>query len=175
MRTLRLALAGAVTLALLGGLGGAVVGQEDTDAHVTGTLACGPAGEVTVLNDDSVSLWLIPGSCIVAMSDPRVSGTMVSDIQEVCFSEAGRACMFDITTVLSGPDGTWEGTGGSVHDATLTAAPGWGTLAGTGAYEGWNFVFYTPDQLDPTAEASGIVYEGPPPPWDDSLPLAPAE
>ena len=175
MRTLRLSAVGMVMVVLLAGQATLVVGQQDTDAHVTGTFACGPAAAPTVLEDDSVGLMLIPGSCTVAMSDPRVSGTMVNDLQEVCFSEAGGACMFHISGELTGPDGTWVGTGGSIHDATRTALPSWAMLEGTGAYEGWSFVFYAADQLDPTAEVSGIVYEGPPPPWGDSLPLAPAE
>ena len=39
------------------------------------------------------------------MSDPRVSGIMDSDLQEVCLEETG-ACLFHITSVLTGPDGT---------------------------------------------------------------------
>ena len=46
---------------------------------------------VARLEDDSVGLILIPGSCIATMSDPRVSGVMDNDLQEVCFGEAGGA------------------------------------------------------------------------------------
>ena len=48
-------------------------------------------------------------------------------------------------------------------------------IAGTGAYEGWTFMVSTPNQLDPQAELSGIVYEGPTPPWRENLPLTSAE
>jgi hypothetical protein len=174
MRTLRLSLVGTVILVLLGGTGSVALAQE-SDAHVTGTIACGPAGDSTVLEDESVALYLYPGRCTVTMSDPRVSGVMDADLQEVCFEDLNHACLFHITSVLTGPDGTWVGTAGSIHDASLTALPAWATLVGTGAYEGWTFTFHASNQLDASAEVSGIVYEGPPPPWDDALPLSPAQ
>jgi hypothetical protein len=173
MRTLRLSLAGTVTLVLLGALGGAVVAQE-SNAHVTGTMACGPAGASTVLEGGSISLELWSGRCDVSMSDPRVSGVMDSDLQTACFGETG-GCLFHITSVLTGPDGTWEGTAGSMDDASGTALPAWGTLEGTGAYEGWTFILHNPNRKDRSAEVSGVVYEGPPPPWNEALPLAATE
>ena len=177
MRTLRLSLIGAVMVLLLASLTVPVVGQEDTDTHVTGSLlACGQYGDRTVQEDDSVELHLFRGRCSGQMSDPRVSGTYESDIQEVCFKEAGdRVCMLSATGEIQGPDGTWVGTWGSVHDATLTGLPTWSVMEGTGAYEGWTYWFYTPDQLDGSAAVSGIIYEGPPPPWDGTLPLEAAE
>jgi hypothetical protein len=174
MRTLRVFLVVVVSLVLLGGTGSVALAQE-SDAHVTGRLSCGPAADPTVLEDEAVALYLFPGRCTVTMTDPRVSGFMDSDLQEVCFKDASDACLFHIASVLTGPDGTWVGTAGSIHDASLTALPTWTTLVGTGAYEGWTFIFHASNQMDSSAEVSGIVYEGPPPPWGDALPLAPAE
>ena len=79
------------------------------------------------------------------------------------------------TTEIAGPDGTWVGTFGSVNDVTLDEMPAWVVLEGTGAYEGWTYVSFTPDQLDPNAVVAGILYEGPPPPWGETLPLSSAE
>ena len=151
-------------------------GQTDGDTHVTGNLSCAQAGEPTSLEDDSVTLDHFPGRCIATMSDPRISGTWDSDIQEACFNEAGaHVCLLYGTMEIAGPDGTWVGTWGSVHDATLSALPTWGVMEGTGAYDGWTYVLFSPDQLSASAEASGLLYEGPPPPWSETLPLVPAE
>jgi hypothetical protein len=176
MRTLRLSLAGTVILMLVGVIASPASGQTDSDTFVTGTLSCDQAGERTVQEDDSVELHRFPGRCTGSMSDPRVSGISESDIEQACFGEAGEhVCMLWGATELTGPDGTWVGTVGSVHDDTLTSLPTWSVMEGTGAYEGWTYWMFTPDQIDPSAIASGIIYEGPPPPWGESLPLAPAE
>ena len=160
---------GAVMVPLLASLTVPVVGQEDTDTHVTGSLlACGQYGDRTVQEDDSVELHLFRGRCSGQMSDPRVSGTYESDIQEVCFKEAGdRVCMLSATGEIQGPDGTWVGTWGSVHDATLTGLPTWSVMEGTGAYEGWTYLHHavSPFGSDDSG-TSGMLFEGPPPPWE---------
>ncbi len=132
---------------------------------------------MTVEGDPSVSLERFPSECIAVFDDPRVSGISRSEITEACFKEAATsdACVFWGTTELSGPDGTWVGTVNSIPDGTLSTLPSWSVLEGTGAYEGWTYWLHTPDQSDPSAMASGVIYEGPPPPWPESLPFAPAE
>jgi hypothetical protein len=175
MHARRLLLAGTVSLGLLVILAAPAIGQTESATWVTGTMDCGLAGEGTSQEDDSVRLDQFPGQCSATMSDPRVGGTSESDIQEACFKLPGEPCMMFGTTEIAGPDGTWVGTFGSMHDASLTALPAWATLVGTGAYEGWTYVSFTPDQLDPDAVVTGILYEGPPPPWGETLPLSSAE
>jgi hypothetical protein len=53
--------------------------------------------------------------------------------------------------------------------------PTMSVLEGTGDYDGWSFVLFTPDQFTSAAGVVGILYEGSPPPWAETLPLAPAE
>ena len=175
MHARRLLLVGSVSLGLLVILVAPAFGQTDSTAWVTGKLDCGRAGQGTSQEDASVRLDQFPGQCTATMTDPRVSGTSESDIQEVCFKLPGEPCMLFGTTEIAGPDGTWVGTFGSVNDMTLGKLPSWGVLEGTGAYEGWTYVSFTPDQLDPNAVVTGILYEGPPPPWGETLPLSPAE
>lgn len=100
---------------------------------------------------------------------------MDGDIQQVCYKDAGpRACMQYGTVEIEGPDGSWVGTWDAMFDGTFTRLPTWMALEGTGAYDGRSYWLFTPSQWDPKAEASGIIYEGPPPPWADTLPLTPA-
>lgn len=151
------------------------IGQTDSTAWVTGKIDCGHVEQGTSQEDDSARLDQFPSQCTATMTDPRVSGTSESDIQEACFELLGEPCMLFGRTEIAGPDGTWVGTFGSVNDATLGKLPAWGVLEGTGVYDGWTYVFYTPDQSDPNAVVTGILYEGPPPPWGETLPLVPAE
>jgi len=176
MRTLRLSLVGTVTLVLLLGAVPSLA-QNGHDTAVTGTLSCHLAGGMTADGDTSVTLERFPTECIAVFDDPRVSGTARSDITEACFKGAASsdACVLWGTIELSGPDGTWVGTVGSIPDGTLSTLPAWSVMEGTGEYEGWTYWMHTPDQSDPSAKATGVVYEGPLPPWAESLPLAPAE
>jgi hypothetical protein len=165
-------------LVLLGGLSGTVLAQAVEDASatwVTGTIQCARAPGGTSVEAGSITLDVFPGACFAKLSDPRVSGGWRGDAQRVCFDQPGEPCMMFGTTDILGPDGTWVGTMGSINDATLAALPTWFVVEGTGAYDGWTFVAFSPDQLDASAEVSGILYEGPPAPWGDTLPLEPAE
>jgi hypothetical protein len=177
MRTLRLSLVGTVLLMLLGGLSGAVVAQEaDGNTHVTGRVVCDEAPGRTVQEDDGLELHLFHGECTATMSDPRLSGPGVYDSQQLCLKEdAGQVCLGWGTFETTGPDGTWVGTFGWVEDPSGTSQPEWGFSEGTGAYEGWTYWFHNPDLMDPSSVESGILYQGPPPPWGETLPLAPAE
>ena len=119
MQTRRLLLAGTVSLALLAIVAAPAIGQTESATWVTGTMDCGRAAQGTSQEDDSVRLDQFPGQCSATMSDPRVSGTSESDIQEACFKLPGEPCMMFGTTEIAGPDGTWVGGFGSVHDVTL--------------------------------------------------------
>lgn len=177
MRTLRLGSIGAATLVLLGLSAGPAMGQADADTWVTGTLSCAMAGEATMQEDDANGLDLYPARCFAQLSDPRVSGDWWSEVQQAWFPETGDHAMAFGPTEITGPDGTWVGTISHIADYTSEpyTAPAWGVFEGTGAYEGWTFVVSTPNQLDPQAGLSGIVYEGPTPPWRENLPLTSAE
>jgi len=175
MRALRVSLAGTVFLALLGVFAAPVAAQTDGDAYVTGSILCSD-GARTVHEDDAVELHLFRGECTATMSDPRLSGTGVFDTQQFCLKEeADHVCMAWSTFELTGPDGTWVGTTGWVEEPSRSGLPLWGVMEGTGAYEGWTFWSHNPNVMDPSALTSGIVYEGPPPPWGETLPLTPAE
>lgn len=174
MRTIRASVA---TLSLLAIAAAPALGQADSDAWVTGTLSCGMAGEATVEAGVTQELDLYPARCFAQLSDPRVSGDWWSDVQQAWFWETGDHAMAFGTTEITGPDGTWVGTTTHIADYTSDdawTAPAWGVFEGVGAYEGWTFVVSSPNQLDPQAEVSGIVYQGPPPPWAETLPLTPA-
>ena len=177
MRTLRLSLIGTVILMLLGGVGSAVAAQEaHGDTYVTGTAQCGLAPGRTMQEDDAVELHLFRDECTLTSSDPRLSGSGVYDIQQFCLKEdAGHVCMGWGTSEVTGPDGTWVGSLGYVEDPSRTGLASWGVQEGTGAYEGWTYWYHIPDLMAPSAPEFGILYQGPPPPWGETLPLSPAE
>ena len=175
MHARRLLLVGSVSLGLLVTLVAPAIGQTESTAWVTGKLDCGRAEQGTSQEDASVRLDQFPGQCTATMSDPRVNGTWESDIQEACFKLPNEPCMLFGTMEIVGTDGTWVGTWGSVNDVTLSKFPTWGVMEGTGGYDGWTYVLFTPDQIDPNAVVTGILHEGPPWPWGETLPLVPAE
>ena len=176
MRTLRLSVAGTVLLALLGGAGSVAVAQMEGVAFVTGTGPCAEDPGRTIEDDGVVELHHFTLQCTSDMSDPRLSGPTVIDMQQFCLKEeGGHVCMGRGTQQITGPDGGWVGTDGWVSAASRSEAPGWGVLEGTGAYEGWTFWFHVPSVTDPTAIISGLLYVGPPPPRGETMPLTPAE
>jgi hypothetical protein len=177
MRTLRLSLVGTVILVLLGGAGSLVAAQgAPGGVYVTGTSECAEVPGRTVQEDDAVELHLFQTECTLTSSDPRLSGPGVVDTQQFCLKEdAGHVCTAWGTTEFTGPDGTWVGTYGWVQDPSRAKLPAWGVTEGTGAYEGWTYVYHVPDLMAPSSPEYGILYQGPPPPWGETLPLSPAE
>ena len=115
-----------------------------------------------------------PFRCYNSASDPRVSGPVSGETRSACWS--GNRCIHWGTTEVAGPDGTWIGpwTG---TDSKIVRRSSLFTLEGTGAYEGWSFILHSGGRgEDPsTIEFSGLIYPGPLPPWDESLPPVPAE
>ena len=79
------------------------------------------------------------------------------------------------TSEVTGPDGKWVGTLGWVEDPSREKLASWGVQEGTGAYEGWTYWYHMPDLMDSLSLESGILYQGPPPPWGKTLPLSPTE
>ena len=100
--------------------------REDADSTQT------QAGDVLEARD---LIWIYDD----AMSDDRVSGTSTVTINYDMYP-TGIADMWG-ATVLTNDGGTWEGDWvGSIHsDGTHTT---YGTLTGTGDYEGLRYIFF---------------------------------
>jgi hypothetical protein len=185
MRTLRLSLVGTVILVLLGGLAGVALAQDEPmePALVTGTEICtGGAIETTQMEDYTLLHATGPeGHCTITASDPRVSGPSTEgDMWDACFLMGPddppfypSGCIYWGDYGIEGPDGSWVGTWTGVDDPALGKASYLILLEGTGAYEGWSFVVHW---LDPFTGApltfSGLIYEGPLPPWEPPEPPA---
>jgi hypothetical protein len=152
MRTLRLSLVGVVTLALLGGLGGAAMAQEEeqTATHVTGRVVSGE--------------W----------SDPRLPPMMTGRMNlDAHWRETDAILPWASTHRLDGPDGAWTVTERGFMEADGAFALL--VLTGEGAYEGLSAMLvevvleaYTGD--DETI-LEGYIFEGGLPPLPD--PIAP--
>ena len=154
MRSLKLSVAGAVTLALVGALSGAVVAQDEaeelTGVTVTVTQRC-----VDVSHD----------GCDWTASDPRLPDTLDTDIftgfvDVVGEPDAGFAW---IGVSSEGPDGGWTG-----HVYALWGEPtqNFLVLSGNGANEGWQYIASGTDpDTDGDFEWIGTLYEGELPPF----------
>ena len=129
MRRLRLTLAGTVTLALLGGLGGVVATQDEAaepmaPAVVTGTIfskshdadgtASAADGATLTEGVASTHRW--------NASDPRLSGTSTYTGNWLEYPAAG----FQVeaaTRVLENDDGRWVGTATAFVDVDRSVGP----------------------------------------------------
>ena len=167
MRRLRLALVGTVMLALLAGLGGAVLAQADhstagvwvTQEDEQGCWNGDPTGFVEQPNGDYQVRGITAG-CDFTFSDPRVSGAWTWELNEDCFADGG--CVNWGPMHVAGPDGAWTGwyTGLEKPDTDTRLRV---VLTGTGAYEGlahiqqWSGPFYGP------FDRYGVIYDGQPP------------
>jgi len=152
MRSLKLSVTGAVTLALLGALGGAVVAQDEAEelTGVTVTISQECAGR-------SICIW--------THSDPRLPDTMAIDWVGDVFvgEEALGAGLTWIEGSFEGPDGGWTG-----HVYALWGEPtqNFLILSGTGANEGWQYIASGTDpDTDGDFEWIGTLYEGGLPPF----------
>jgi hypothetical protein len=159
MRTLRMSLAGTVMLALLGGLGGVVVAQDEaeepTGVRVTVTQECA---------DRSICIW--------TPSDPRLPDTLTTDIftgfvDVVGDGDAGFAWMEQSS---EGPDGGWTGY---VYALWGEPTQNFLVLSGNGANEGWHYIASGTDpDTDGDFEWIGTLYEGELPPYGPLEPSA---
>ena len=180
MRTLRMSLVATVALALLGGLGGSAMAQDDpmAPAMVTGTETC-VGGEVETTPMDGYTLLHasgpFEGHCTFTASDPRVSGTAtLDDFWDACYLMGPddppfypSGCIYWGTQRIDGPDGSWEGTWSGVDDEDLGLASLLLLMEGTDAYEGWSFVAHVLESgTGEPVTFSGLIYEGPLPPWE---------
>ena len=166
MRTLRASLVGTVILALLGGLGGAVVAQDEaeepTGVQVTVTQQCSDVGHA---------------GCDWTASDPRLTGTIAlawGDGVAVEGAEDSQAGLQWTNSTFHSPEGSWTG-----HGYILWGEPtqNFLVLSGTGANEGWHYVASGTDpEPDGDFEWTGTLYEGELPPFPETAVAAePAE
>ena len=178
MRSLRMTLAGTVILALLDGLGGVALAQEDTDTekvtHVTGTRVSAAEGAIGEWwETDGIEHGRgMTGTETIEWSDPRLPSELQM-MQNVDLP--GEEVVVTGATLLEGPEGYWTGEFTAYCDPD-SDCHGMNTIAGHGGYEGlfavlrgfyadgpgsdWVFdgVIYesetlpVPEALEPTAE-----------------------
>ena len=151
MRTLQLSLAGMVLLALLGGLGGAVVAQEEESAGIVdstleeGTPAVVVApGTTTYTSRDVRQLRGLEATWTQEHSDPRLSGTVTFVANKDDYPARVGPKWGHTTIENSG--GTWVGLmlGMEVpRDEPELFAVYIGMATGTGDYEGLSAMCYT--------------------------------
>ena len=171
MSTLRLSLAGAVILALLGGTGGAVLAQDDpmAPATVTGSvrhISGSPVGDRSsvdgVLRQSGASLthrW--------EASDPRLSGT---EAYTKTWDHYPLGFDVDATSrVLENDTGRWVGTGVGLAGVFInTDTPLLNTatviLHGEGAYEGLTAYLLMERGASGSATFAGAIFPGEMPP-----------
>ena len=183
MRTPLVALAGAITLALLGGLSAAVLAQKDAETpsatYVTGNAGSGfaaagvgccgaPPGD-SVGND---AVWEME------WSDPRLPSRMLLRHHREGGPSThpdGVAMAMQMASAvrLEGPDGDWVGTGWAL-------AWMWGSeaeheeewvellaLEGEGAYEGLSATLTSTGHGGVPGPYEGFIFEGDLPKWPD--------
>ena len=181
MRTLLLSLAGTVILALAGALPAGAqdasaeppTSAEPATAFVSGTGLCRFVAPGTQTRVEGVRRDQGGFACDWETDDPRVSGPGEGTWNIACW-DGNRICIYWGEMTISGPDGTWVGAYEG-QDATTLEDLGHGAVAlqqvlgGTGAYEGWTYVAHLLFNYS-TMDVDGIIYEGPPMPWEP-LPL----
>lgn len=171
MRTLRVSLTGTVILTLLGGLGGAVLAQDeaatpDEPVPVTGTVTSermksfGTTVEGGGFRRTERPWWASDWTA----SDPRLSGqaVVVSNRTE----EIATGLVVGATTyVLLNDDGRWEGSG---HSFGPLPKSGEGVetavLRGKGGYDGLTAALrFLPAGDSGSTEFEGLIFPGKPP------------
>ena len=145
---LRLSLAGTVLLALLGGLGGAAIAQEESAAAIDPKAP----GFFMVTEDN--------GDSIVA-SDPRFSGTLVEgEFGSIDIDPVHNQSVYWGEVRIENDEGAWQGwtSGFSWGDTPPWHEQAW--YVGEGAYEGLTAVGV--GQWCPGGDDSwyGIIFEG---------------
>jgi len=167
MRTLRLSLAGAVMLALLGATNAAVLAQEATPTPdpvapvaVTGTVTSGEVGSYGSTEREGFIYERTEGQWLTTSwqaSDPRLSGqgTMAVNWN---VSDGYQAGIASVAHVLVTPEGRWLGTGhlfyteGGLYEMTV--------LRGEGAYDGWTATVLIHPGPDSPGNFEGVIFGG---------------
>ena len=172
MRTLRLSLAGTVILMLAGGLGGAVVAQEEPIAEEepameeVGREGSGPVnatvvtGSVVSSSTDSSELELTEDGGVMhggglkatsefEWSDPRLPSQGEVAMNFIGSGDVGLA--YHYMWMLEGPEGYWTGPESGFCDAD-DRCRGTAILTGHGIHEGLFAVLVTGPQLDSSGD-----------------------
>lgn len=176
MGTLRLSLVGTVVVVLSQVTAASVVAQSEDPARtvqVTGISSCthvqeGTSSRVGIGRNqhrDAIS------ECTTEMSDPRVSGTWRSILNEDCYLVEGTnyfACVMWGTEVLDDDEGGWECSWTGMSDLWgENEGRGFGVCSGTGGYAGLTFVgervFGGAEDFGDGTNTHGVIFEGPPP------------
>jgi hypothetical protein len=177
MRTLRLALAGTITLALLGGVGGAGIAQHDEE--LPGTTVTPFTGlRMNELGDPTTEEWSEEGSIgrsrgyelreNVEWSDQRLPAEKLNVINyDIHDLEAWEDAAIAGTTLLEGPDGYWSGEWTAL---CKDGCHGMHVITGHGAYEGLFAVFRGfPPEDEGLWAYEGLIFEGSMPPMPDPV------
>ena len=171
MRTLRLAMVGAVSLMFVGSLGAAAQSEADEVVRVTpvtGTVidSVWDDSQMEFTSEDGVNSGR--GMLITETyewSDPRLPAVKQSILNFNSYAGEGgdRGIMGQTTIRLEGPDGAWTG-GATTMQYVDGRGVGWDTYFGEGAYEGLVAV------LQCTSEGcEGQIFEGERPPMPDPV------
>jgi len=162
MRTLRLSLVGAVILVLLGGLGSAIVAQDEETGELSGTAVYIDGLRMWQYRDDETTRYELE------MSDPRADGTYteIYPSGDRYDGESVRPTLVGLADVrLVNDEGRWWGLESGVWDDEM----GWhitAWLAGEGAYEGLTLYLHadrSPVFSTPEMAFEGIIFDTTPP------------
>jgi hypothetical protein len=172
--------AGAAVLSCLAVAGLPAVGQSPaapsvatpTDyAAVTGANDCSTSRTEGTESPESPPYGLTGQvqDCTYVLSDPRVSGPGTVEINVETWDPTvvtayGTNMLLWGGQTIQGPEGTWSGRHYGFYDADGIVQD-MSILAGSGAYDGWTFVFTTtvePGNL--IGKIAGVIHHSPPPP-----------
>jgi hypothetical protein len=172
MRTLRVSLAGVVTLVLLAGVTAIALAQDPEKAtwtHVTGQntaewVELGTEGESRLdgsVEYQGVNEFIMP----IEWSDPRLPADM--HVREQIVLHTGDPAsweddmwVFARAVRLDGPHGAWVGTARGVSDSVAVATELLYELTGEGEYEGLSAVFAQDNSTWPDPRFDGWIFEG---------------
>jgi hypothetical protein len=186
MRALKPSLAGTVILALLGGLGGVALAQDEADGPVTVTKVTGEAvsdravtwGTWTAVDGGGQSRGDI-FEHEVEWSDPRLPSLMRlhENVNDYFVDEADAAHVWVGSIRLEGESGAWTGAEYGLGDSSpagVTIEPRMMLLTGEGDYEGLSAVLqrqrHVVTSTDPSRPVfEGYIFEGDLPPMPEPL------
>ena len=111
--------------------------------------------------------WCAEDECYATqdMSDPRVSGDLVGQLDLGCSDEM--TCWMGGELTITNEGGTWDGQWvGFINDSALGGRSHdimqW--FEGSGAYEGWSYVAVLTDFDRASTDVRGVSYRGDLPP-----------
>ena len=185
MRTLRLSVAGTLALALLGGLGGALLAQDEENAPATVTHVTGEAFSDRTVNQGAYAEVdggeQMRGNVFehdIDWSDPRLPSLMRlrENVNVYSIDDDHAAWSWVGSVRLEGDEGAWTGTeyglGEESAEGPLTLQPRMMLLSGEGAYEGLSAMLQRQHEVITTASRpvfEGYIFAGELPPMPEPL------